>query len=54
MNVSSYHGGSPKGAALKYAASIPGVAPLPELELAEPEDGKCYGPGAAPRRRSGL
>jgi hypothetical protein len=48
MKVSSYPGCSPKGAALDYAASIPGVAPLPELPLAAREDGHCCGPGAAP------
>jgi heterodisulfide reductase subunit B len=67
MKVSSYPGCSLEGAALDYAASIPGVTPLPELELAELEDWNCCGPGAAPsvnhhlslalgrpRRRSGL
>jgi hypothetical protein len=48
MKVSSYPGRSLEGAALDYAASIPGVTPLPELHLAEREDGNCCGPSAAP------
>jgi len=47
MKVSYYPGCSLEGTALDYAASIAGVAPLLELELAELPDWNCCGASAA-------
>jgi heterodisulfide reductase subunit B len=47
MKVSYYPGCSLEGTALDYAASIAGVAPLLDVELAELEDWNCCGATAA-------
>jgi heterodisulfide reductase subunit B len=47
MKVSYYPGCSLEGTAADYAASIVGVAPLLDLELAELEDWNCCGASAA-------
>jgi heterodisulfide reductase subunit B len=47
MKVSYYPGCSLEGTALDYAASIAGVAPLLEVELAELHDWNCCGATAA-------
>jgi heterodisulfide reductase subunit B len=47
MKVSYYPGCSLEGTAADYAASIAGVAPLLDLELAELEDWNCCGASAA-------
>ncbi len=47
MKVSYYPGCSLEGTAADYAASIAGVTPLLDLELAELEDWNCCGASAA-------
>ncbi len=47
MKVSYYPGCSLEGTAADYAASIAGVSPLLDLELAELEDWSCCGASAA-------
>lgn len=47
MKVSYYPGCSLEGTAADYAASIAGVTPLLDLELAELEDWSCCGASAA-------
>ena len=47
MKVSYYPGCSLEGTAQDYAASIAGVTPLLDLELAELEDWNCCGASAA-------
>jgi len=47
MKVSYYPGCSLEGTAADYAASIAGVAPLLDLDLAELEDWNCCGASAA-------